>query len=248
VKTAPPPQKPALLSLIPNANDTSRRLSRSQVAERCGVSVPTVRRYEGTVLHPHVDANGVHWFDPKEVTALAASRVNHALARDKIRNGKPAPETRTRGELAALVFERFEQRQSQAEIVIGLRIEPETVRELFDQYCRGLIEAQLDKKQPNVPHEDDIEKLPPDELARRLQSLPQGRITRISVGRWRGTCPAGVDPAEYAWIVELGGFLVAGPCTPNEITHRYGPGSYRVTTYGFDPPELRWEALVTRLK
>jgi hypothetical protein len=40
-------------------------------------------------------------------------------------------ETRTRGDLAALVFECFEQRQSQAEIVIGLRVEPETVRELF---------------------------------------------------------------------------------------------------------------------
>ena len=42
-----------------------------------------------------------------------------------------------------LVFERLEQRQSLAEIVIGVRVEPETVRALFEQWCLGLIEGQL---------------------------------------------------------------------------------------------------------
>jgi hypothetical protein len=191
-----------------------------------------------------VDDNGVHWFDPNEVTALAASRANQALARGKIRNPAPAPETRTRGEVAALVFERFEQRQSQAEIVIGLRVEPETVRELFEQYCRGLVDAQLDKKRPNVALESDREKVHPDELACRLGALPQGEATRISVGRWRGPAMCGDDQQEYAWIIELGGFVVSGPCTTGEITRRYGPGSYRVSAYAFDPPGLRWEVLV----
>jgi hypothetical protein len=195
-----------------------------------------------------VDENGVHWFDPKEVTALAAARANQALARGKIRNATPRREPRTRGELAALVFERFEQRQSQAEIVIGLRVEPETVRELFDQYCRGLIETQLDRKHPNVPLESNIENVRPDELAHRLGALPQGEATRISIGRWRGASMSGEDQREYAWIVELGGFLVPGPCTPAEITRRYGPGSYRVTAYGFEPAGLRWEVLVSNLR
>jgi len=74
-------------------------------------------------------------------------------------------------------------------LLIGLRVDPETVRELFDQYCRGLIEAQLDKKQPNVPHESDIERVDQTELERRLAALPEAQTTRISVGRWRGSCP-----------------------------------------------------------
>jgi hypothetical protein len=165
-----------------------------------------------------------------------------------LRKAKPVPDTRTRGELAALVFERFEQRQSQAEIVIGLRVEPETVRELFDQYCRGLVEAQLDRKHPNVQLEAEIEKVHRDELERRLDALPEAQTTRISVGRWRGPCLAGEDPADYAWIVELGGFVVAGPCTTSEITRRHGPGSYRVTAYGFEAAGLRWELLVRDLR
>lgn len=247
MKNASPPEKTPHLSLVANTNDSGKRLTRAQVAERIGASVPTVRRYEGTLLHPHVDENGVHWFEPNEVTALAASRANQALARGKIRNGAPAREPRTRGELAALVFERFEQRHSQAEIVIGLRVEPETVRELFDQYCRGLIDAQLDKKQPNVALESDLEKVQADDLARRLGTLPQGEVTRISVGRWRGPAMCGDDQQDYAWIIELGGFLVSGPCGTSEITRRYGRGSYRVTAYGFDPSGLRWEVLVKDL-
>lgn len=248
MQNASPPEKTPHLSLVPESNDSPKRLTRAQVAERIGASVPTVRRYEGTLLHPDVDENGVHWFDPNEVTALAASRANQALARGKIRNATPRREPRTRGELAALVFERFEQRQSQAEIVISLRVEPETVRELFDQYCRGLIDAQLDKKQPNVPLESDLEKVHPNELARRLGALPQGQATRISVGRWRGPAMCGEDQQDYVWIIELGGFLVSGPCGTSEITRRYGPGSYRVTAYGFDPGGLRWEVLVRDLK
>jgi hypothetical protein len=246
MKTTAPTEKPAHLSLVSSTNDKSDRLSRTEVAKRIGVSVPTVRRYEGTLLHPDRDEHGVHWFDPREVTALAASRANDALARNKIRNAKPANETRTRGELAALVFERFEQRQSQAEIVIGLRVEPETVRELFDLYCRGLIEAQLAKKQPCSPLQNELPCVHKTDLARRLQALPEGQVTRISVGRWRGVHPA--DDLEYAWIVELGGFLVSGPCSTGEVTRRFGRGSYRVSAYSFEPAGLRWEALIEDLE
>jgi hypothetical protein len=111
------------------------------------------------------------------------------------------------------------------------------VRELFDQYCRGLVETQLDKKRPNVQHGGEIEKVHPDELSPRLGTLPDAQATRISVGRWRGPCVAGDDQSDYVWIVELGGFLVSGPCSTSEITRRYGPGSYRVAAYGFDRPD-----------
>jgi hypothetical protein len=246
MKTPPAPDKPAHLSLVPNTNDGAKRLTRAQVAERIGASIPTVRRCEGTHLHPEVDENGVHWFDPREVTALAASRANNALSRGKIREAAPAREPRTKGEVAALVYERFEQRQSQAEIVIGLRVEPETVRELFDQYCRGLIDAQLDRKRPNTPEQGDITTVSTDELARRLAALPQGEATRISVSRLRDTV-IGEDDREYHWLLELGGFILSGPCEPTEITRRYGRGSYRVTAYGFEPSGLRWEVIVRDL-
>jgi hypothetical protein len=46
-------------------------LTRAQVAARLGKSIATVRRMEGTALHPRKDANGVHRFCPMEVTAVA---------------------------------------------------------------------------------------------------------------------------------------------------------------------------------
>lgn len=177
--------------------------------------------------------------------------ANQALARGSTRNtnaAKAAADTRTQGDIAALVFERFEQRQSQAEIVIGLRVEPERVRELFDQWCLGLTEGQLrGRGEPNVFREHDIPAASPDTLTTRLAELPEGALTRISVGRWRGPFQAGEEDIQYAWIVELGGFHVSGPCTPSEITRRFGLGDYRVTAYGFDPPGLRWELLVEGL-
>lgn len=47
-------------------------LTRSQVAQRLGRSLATVRRLEGTVLHPQQDPQGVHRFDPDEVEAVAS--------------------------------------------------------------------------------------------------------------------------------------------------------------------------------
>lgn len=191
--------------------------------------------------------SGARTFFSAEVTALAASRANQALDRGAIRNEKPDPDTRTRGELAALVFERFEQRQSHAEIVIGLRVEPEVVGELFEQYCLGLTERMLSKREPRVPLQRDIEIVHVRELEKRLAALPEAEVTRVSIARWRGTFPAGEDRPEYAWLVELGGFHVSGASTANEVVRRYGPGSYRVTAYGFAPPGLRWEVLIEDL-
>lgn len=47
-------------------------LTRSQVAQRIGRSVATVRKMEGAVLHPRVDQHGVYRFAPEEVEAVAA--------------------------------------------------------------------------------------------------------------------------------------------------------------------------------
>lgn len=46
-------------------------MTRAEVAKRIGRSIATVRRMEGKELHPSVDWNGVHLFDPDEVEAVA---------------------------------------------------------------------------------------------------------------------------------------------------------------------------------
>lgn len=49
-------------------------LTRSQVAKRLGKSIATVRRLEGSALHPIQDRDGVHRFDAREVDAVKRGR------------------------------------------------------------------------------------------------------------------------------------------------------------------------------
>ena len=233
------------LSVLPGAKG---QLTRGQVAARLNVSVSTVRRLEGERLHPTMDQDDVRWFDEKEVAALAAEMLNQANKQPT--KAKPTStgtlEVRSAGEIAALVFERLEQRQSLAEIVIGLRVEPETVRALYEQWCLGLVEGQLRlEREPRMPRADEIERGRIEKLAARLADLPPGEQTRISVARYRELFQHG--EYEFRRVDELGGFHVAGPIGIDEITRRYGPGSYRVTAFAFDPPGLRWELLVEGL-
>ncbi len=245
------------LSVVPPKTASTNRLTRARVAARVGVSISTVRRYEGSRLHPQVDEDDVRWFDEKEVAELAAELANepHAQRRRNVNvnakakaNASERPDIshHWKGELAAQVFERLEQRQSLAEIVIGVRVEPDFVRALFEQWCLGLTEGQLQlAREPGMPRENEVTHASRDALVSRLAKLPNGQVTRISAGRFRGPFQHG-DHA-YAEVVELGGFHVSGPCTVEEITRRFGPGDYRITAYGFDPPGLRWELLVEGL-
>jgi hypothetical protein len=249
-KRVSPSPKPRHLSVIPDANGASPgRLTRGQVASRLNISVSTVRRYEGERLHPTVDENDVRWFDEKDVAALAAEMVD-APSTKHSRSTRATPthpaEQRSAGEVAALVFERLEQRQSLAEIVIGLRVEPDKVRVLFDQWCLGLSEGQLQMaREPRLPRRGETPQASPERLAAHLASLPDGDLTRISVGRSRGDFLH--SEREFIEVVELGGFHVSGPCGVEEITRRFGSGDYRVTAYRFEPPGLRWELLVEGL-
>ena len=91
MKNAAAPEKAPHLSVVSPTDVPATLMTRAQVAARIGASVATVRRHEGTSLHPHVDKDGTHRFDPAEVTALAASRANRALDRGTIRNAKTSP-------------------------------------------------------------------------------------------------------------------------------------------------------------
>jgi hypothetical protein len=246
---APPTPKQRHLSVLPKVNASAAgRLTRGQVATRLGVSVSTVRRFEGTRLHPTIDADDVRWFDEKEIAALAAELVNDGRAKGKAAAAAPiaAVDARSAGELAALVFERLEQRQSLAEIVIGLRIAPSVARELFDQWCLGLTEGQFRmKREPCVPRVGEIERVGAEKLSGHLADLPD-ETTRISVARLREVYAFGEH--EYIHVTELGGFHVSGPCETIEIARRFGPGTYRVSAYGFAPAGIRWEVIVEGLR
>lgn len=47
------------LSVVPTDGSSTTSLTRAQVADRLGVSISTVRRYEGARLHPTVDDDDV---------------------------------------------------------------------------------------------------------------------------------------------------------------------------------------------
>jgi DNA-binding transcriptional MerR regulator len=234
----------------------ARRLTRDDVAKRLGISVSTVRRLEGSKLHPLITATGVRRFKPDDVERVAAAlAANQNTPRNAEKAAVRAAEL-SKGELAALVFERLEQRHSLAEIVIALRVPPDDVRELYHASLVGLWAGELQRREPALPirntEQDATRRVAPDQLAQLLAALPEGRSTRISIARVTGDyfVPDSVEKGvtsfvEYRNLDELGGFVVSGPTTASEIVGRVGAGEYRVTAYGIDVPGMRWEVFVT---
>lgn len=100
----------------------SPRVTRAEVAKALGCSIPTVRRMEGTVLHPTEDAEGVHRFDPVEVIQLINDRSARAV--------DPSKE----GERDARVFEMLDAGRGVREIVTTLRLSVEVALKLSDQW------------------------------------------------------------------------------------------------------------------
>lgn len=231
--------------------EPAKLLTRTETAKRLGVSTSTVRRYEGDKLQPIRGADGVNRFDAKAVAELATSLLNDnggKPPRKPLRNAAaPAHEVkRTEGEIAAEVFERLEQRQSLAEIVIGVRVPPDVVRELHRQWQIGLIEGELERDKPVLPVGEVLTQqerhVSERELHDLLASLPASP-TRLSIARDLGTdFETGSGSTRH--VVELGGFVVFGPATIKQIADRYGGGAFRITAYGLEPRGLRWEVLV----
>jgi len=142
---------------------------------------------------------------------------------------------------AALVFERFQQRQSLAEVVIELRITPEVVRALFEQWNLELVEAALrGPREPRTPHRREMTFASAETLQRLLAELPTNELTRISVARYRGEFMT--HDREYADLVELGGFTT-GPTEVAALAQRYGRGDFRVSAVSA-VGDLRWEFIV----
>jgi hypothetical protein len=183
------------------------------------------------------------------VATLAAEQDTPRNAVHAAAHARELPE----GELAALVFERLEQRHSLAEIVIALRVPPAKVRDLYHAWLVGLWGGELQRSEPALPERerDVARRATCDQLAAMLAALPEKQPTRISVARDLGeyVIPGGIVErsrsfAEYRNLAELGGFVTSGPTTVSELTDRFGAGEYRVSAYGLDVSAMRWEVFV----
>jgi len=228
-------------------------LTRDDVAKRLDVSISTVRRLEGTRLHPLIDDKGVRRFKASDVERLAKELVAEQSSPRNAQQAVMRAAEMPKGELAALVFERLEQRHSLSEIVIALRVPPEDVRELYHSWLVGLWAGELQRKEPALParHTDHEASrfVAPVQLAQLLAALPAKQSTRISIARVVGelVIPDDADAngfVEYRNLCELGGFDASGPIAIADILARVGAGEYRVSAYGFDPRGLRWEVFV----
>lgn len=148
----------------------------------------------------------------------------------------------SKGDLAALVFERLEQRHSLAEIVVALRVPPDEVSGLYHAWLIGLWAGELQRDEPALPpcgsDQEVIRRATPEKLACMLRALPSGEPARISLARSLGEYFIHGD--SHRNLAELGGFIVTGPIDLPQIVERVGAGDHRISAYGLQPPGLRW--------
>jgi hypothetical protein len=96
-------------------------MTRREVARFLGVSYATVRRLQGTDLHPRRDYGGVYKFDFQEVQALRERRP-----------GPPEPrECANDGDVAAESFKLFRDGVDQRDAVIALKRAPHEIEQLY---------------------------------------------------------------------------------------------------------------------
>lgn len=150
-------------------------MTRAHVARRLGKSIATVRRLEGTELHPKVDDRGVNRFDPNEVERIATGGVGPSIRRqDSTPNSRAflttseEPDDGREAELesarvAAIEYKQaldLERERSSAQQRTVEQLEAENT-ELRDavRACASLVLNSLDQDQLSDLGEDGIEAL-----------------------------------------------------------------------------------------
>jgi DNA-binding transcriptional MerR regulator len=126
-----------------SGDDISQWPQRSEAAKRLGISVTTLRRYEGKLITPVVDERGENRFNPKDLDALARQLRKRKERRvvkrsgDAPRKSAPAkgpPEPRVSGETTKRAFEMFEKSVPLSRVVIDLEEASETVEWLHERW------------------------------------------------------------------------------------------------------------------
>ena len=101
-------------------------LKRAEAARRLGVSTSSVRRMEGTDLQPIVGPDGVRYFAEEQIEAVYV----------RIRRTHRMESADDSGMVAGRVFEHLNAGTNPADIVKNLRLEPEPVGQLVEQWQR----------------------------------------------------------------------------------------------------------------
>lgn len=121
-------------------------LSRADVAARLKMSVASVRRLEFDKLHPEQDEHGVWRFDPREVDAVAATKVRRRRRSSQTAQCKAARAQAREGRLAADVFRCFAKRMTLPQIVVATGQTPAAIRELYHQWSTSLDDGEWERR------------------------------------------------------------------------------------------------------
>jgi hypothetical protein len=168
-------------------------VGRSQAARLLGVSKSTVRRMEGQTLTPIVGPKNMHLFHEEQVQSLIVTRRSET--------GCPP---RATGDIAADVFELFDENLHPVEVVKRLRIEPGLVETLHQHWCR--LRGLLVLSTVGTTELHDIlcvdEFAPPTTSEAELIALAQKWVIEESqhqCKRCRGESAAFCRPCAKAW-------------------------------------------------
>ena len=121
-------QVPSSKTAITTHSDqtSGKMLRRTEAARMLGVSVSTLRRREGELISPVVGPGGVHLFDESEVrSTMVTIHRRQSIASVGIEIG----------EVAAAVFELLDEKVNQVEIVKRLKLSPDVVISLSEQWA-----------------------------------------------------------------------------------------------------------------
>jgi len=108
-------------------SNSPKLLKRSEAARVLGISVSTLRRREGELIQPVIGANGVHLFEESELKTVMVT-VRH---RQAISSMGPSA-----GDVAAEVFALLDEQMHPADLVKRLRLAPDVVMALHEQWTR----------------------------------------------------------------------------------------------------------------
>ena len=115
----------AVSPVSPKGTPSSGRLvKRAEAARMLGVRVSTLRRKEGVELNPIVDSDGVHMFDESEVRSVMVT----------VRRSQSVRVALATGDVAADVFEMLDGGAHPVDIVKQLRVGPDVVIALNEQW------------------------------------------------------------------------------------------------------------------
>ena len=194
------------------------KLRRAEVADRLGVSLTTLRRMEGTRLHPATGPDGVHLFDEAEVEAAVVTYRG-------IRARRAATLKPSDGEIAASAFELFEEGTPLVDVVKRLQVTPDRVATL----CR----AWASFRQGSVALAPSVPTTPEGELASAAFRLfAQGKAPNdvvVALGQAPATIrtlyddfkafavAAGELVLHSAAVQELAELLPGSPTTADEL-------------------------------